>query len=277
MGKMKLNGGSVSYDRRTVEVCSMAGINIITDEMVRLSSLRSALRASISDIENQRNSDRFMANVGLTLSFVKAVCDATVEIAGTLGPAPLKALATGYGEAQDYIGFRQAADAGEGYDAAKYLAKKAAQMGGNQHVADAVELKLISTDGLKAAISGNGVDSTKSVADLAIKVSEMSAKYVNAGPAAQRTIGVAKSLINSGVAVYKVYDEYRDMKLSDDNFEKMKKAQLDVVASFDAQIQALSSVLDVCAAERGIKKPSTSSIPDLKIPGRGPSIGMPRR
>lgn len=269
MGKMRISGGQISFNKRTVEVCSMAGINLITDEMVRLSSLRSALRTSIGDIEKQRNSDRFMANVGLSLSLVKAICDATLEIAGALGPPQMKALSEGYKETQDFVAFRQAAHSGKDYDAAKYLAKKV--------VKDAVDLKLISTDGLKAAVTGKNVDSSKAIADMAVKISEMSAKYKNADPATTRALGVAKALINAGFASYKVYDEYRDMKLSDANFEKMKQAQLKVIASFDAQIQALNTVLDACAAERGIKKPSTSSIPDLKMPQRGPTIGMPRR
>ena len=277
MGKMRISGGQISFNKRTVEVCSMAGINLITDEMVRLSSLRSALRTSIGDIEKQRNSDRFMANVGLSLSLVKAICDATLEIAGALGPPQMKALSEGYKETQDFVAFRQAAHSGKDYDAAKYLAKKVVKAGGNTAVKDAVDLKLISTDGLKAAVTGKNVDSSKAIADMAVKISEMSAKYKNADPATTRALGVAKALINAGFASYKVYDEYRDMKLSDANFEKMKQAQLKVIASFDAQIQALNTVLDACAAERGIKKPSTSSIPDLKMPQRSPTIGMPRR
>lgn len=277
MGKMKISGGKISFEKRTVEVCSMAGINLITDEMVRLSSLRTALRTSISDIEKQRNSDRFMANVGLSLSLVKAVCDATLEIAGALGPPQMKAISAGYKETQDYLAFRQNSHSGKDYDAAKYVAKKLAAGTGNTAIKDAVDLKLISTDGLKAAVTGKNVDSSKAIADMVIKISDMSAKYKNADPATMRALGVAKALINAGFASYKVYDEYRDMKLSDDNFEKMKKAQLRVIATFDAQIQSLSSVLDTCAAERGIKKPTMSSIPDLKMPPRGPSIGMPRR
>lgn len=277
MGKMKLSGGKISYEKRTVEVCSMAGINLITDEMVRLSSLRTALRTSIGDIEKQRNSDRFMANVGLSLSLVKAVCDATLEIAGALGPPQMKLISKGYKETQDFVAFQQNSHSGKDYEAAKYVAKKLAAGSGNPAIKDAVDLKLISTDGLKAAVTGKNVDSAKAISDMVIQISDMSAKYKNADPATTRALGVAKALINAGFASYKVYEEYRDMKLSDDNFEKMKKAQLQVIAKFDAQFQALNSVLDTCAAERGIKKPTMSSIPDLKMPLRGPSIGMPRR
>ena len=277
MGKMTISGGQISFNKRTVEVCSMAGINLITDEMVRLSSLRTALRTSLSDIEKQRDSDRLMANVGLSLSLVKAICDATLDIAGALGPPQMKVLSEGYKETQDFIAFRQAAHGGKDYDAAKYLVKKVAKAGGNPAIKDAVDLKLISTDGLRAAVTGKNVDSSKAIADMVVKISDMSAKYKNADPATTRALGVAKALINAGFASYKVYDEYRDMKLSDANFEKMKKAQMQVIDTFDAQIRALNSVLDACAAERGIKKPSMSSIPDLKVPYRGPTIGMSRK
>lgn len=217
-----------------------------------------------------------MVNIGLTLSLTKALCDATIEIAGAMGPPPVKALAKVYGETQDYIEFRQAATSGNNYDAGKYLAKKAAGLGGEK-VADVVDLQMVSVDGIRAAVTGNGVDSAKSIADYGVKLTEMGAKYKNASPQTIQYIDQGKAVIKAGFALYKVYEEYADMKLSDENFEKMRKVQMATINTFDAQINGLLKVIVECGKQRGIKEPSSSSIPDLKMPYKGPTIGSARR
>lgn len=274
------SGGPLrSTDKSSIEACSMAHINLAVDQKITLWNLERGLSRSIQEISQDRSFDRRMANIGHALTFVKALCDATVQIGAAMGPPPMKAIGALYATADSAVAVGNSLRDGNALGGAK----GAVGLMKDGHVKSALELKTISADVIKNAMDGDMTGVTSSMVDLHLKIGEMGVEYLQEHGldkakqmARAKYLSVARTVVTAGTSIFKVYEEIREDLKDDASFDKQVERLRAQAAKFSSEITRLDKVIEDCAGARGVALPSISSIPDLKMPSKGPQISARR-
>lgn len=249
-------------------ICSNAGINLLSKEHIRFVDLAKSLRSSI-DLMNQANSDeQFGARAVLALSIVTASCAAFVEIAGTLGElAGIK----GTKKAAGLLGVgTKAVDFGIG----KFTGQKTDGFGVINAAADTVvgseyakkklgsykvfaELNMININLVKNAVTGDkkGIKREVFLGFLA-KTATMSLDLLKKEAASKMLeayAGISKTALNYSDSLEKSFDEKISANESVQEriaHRKKLQSQLTFVIS---QINIINDVISGCQAGTALK------------------------
>ena len=246
-------------DRTAINVCSTAGIELMSKKRIRLVQLRQGLEASVVEIEKAAKWDEVISRALLTASITKATCEAFLEIAGALGEAAgIKnvgivakagnaaisvadsAASTWHGIKTDWVSTTNKV---AGLAGAKFIK--------NDAMKDLADLQTSKVEILNSAIRG---DTPKSLQEFFLgytaKVGEMSLKYMGRATAANWTSATA-TVASAGYSYSKSLEEAFNTRIKDrEDFSARKSALLSTsyrqMGQIKIQINQIDGILRQC-------------------------------
>ncbi|MEZ5749073.1 MAG: hypothetical protein R3D83_04040 [Caenibius sp.] len=248
-------------DKAAINVCSAAGIDLMSRRRVRLLQLRKSLEVSVAEIQKQAEWDGVMSKALLAANIVKATCEAFLEMAGALGDA---AGIKGAGEvakagtsAMAWTDSAQSLAIGQRTDHIGNLNKIAGQAISTRMkegpMQDFAELQSIKVDIINNAIRGDSAKALQSVFLSYIpKIGAMSLDYMKKDTAAKWTSAVS-SVASAGYSYSAALEEAFNNRI-DDTVEIAERKNMLLatthrqIGQVTQQITLIDQIMDACAS-----------------------------
>jgi hypothetical protein len=254
--------------RQTYEVCSAAGINLMSSERVKFNRLAQSLQNDIAMLTEANSTEVMYGRALLGASIIKATCDAFIDMAGTLAGAvglkpaeqAAKWLGTG-GKAADFAvgkaygqktdGFGVITSAASSLLGTNRLTNKMTESG-----KDLAELQLVKVEIVKGAVSGDP-SSVKQEVFLAYipKISEMTLTVLN-HKVAGKLLSAGASLAKAGSSYSSALEKAFDEKLSSEEAVRERARWIGTMRSqlvlVIAQIKVIDKILLDCRLGQGL-------------------------
>ncbi len=251
-------------DRNAINVCSTAGIELMSNKRVRLVQLRRSLQSSIAEIEKASKKDDLISRALLTANLVKATCEAFLEMAGAIGDAAgiknVDLVAKAGSAAISFADSSASTVVGSKTDwistTNKLMGAAGAKYIKTESIKDLADLQTIKVEILNSAVRGESAKMLQSVfLSYVPKIAEMSLKYMKQETAAKWTNAVM-TVSNSGYSYSKALEETFNTRINDrEEFNSRKSSLLTTTYRQIGQIMKQIDVVD------GIMRQCASAVP----------------
>jgi hypothetical protein len=252
--------------RQTYDVCSTAGINLMSSERVRFSRLAQSLQNDINMMTEANSSEVTYARALLGASMIKATCEAFIDMTGTLAGAvglkPVEQAAKWLGTGGKAADFAIGKAYGQKTDGFGVVTSAAGSLLGTNRLTSKMsdkslaELQLVKIEIVKGAVSGDPA-SVKQEVFLAYlpKISEMTLAAVNR-EVAGKLLSAGASLAKAGSSYSNALEKAFDEKLTSEESVRERTRWIETMRSqlvlVIAQIKVIDQILLDCRLGRGL-------------------------
>jgi hypothetical protein len=247
------------------DVCSAAGIQLMSGKRFKLSQLKNAIRNSVVSLEGAKSKDEFLSKALLTASLIKATCDAFLEMAGSIGDAAgikgADAIAKGYSAGaavattgtQAMLG-QQADWVGTASSVGKLAVSKTSWGDSAKSLA---ELQLLKVDIINAAVQKDSAKVLQiSFLEVAPKIATMSLDALGHAAKSKWT-GAVTSVANAGANYSKALDDAFNARLNDIDDGRSKDEMLNEARRqytlVSAKIDEIDALMNQCGMRLGLR------------------------